>query len=373
MLKTSIFKIQVNCPACNTLHALSGLHEQETCRNCGKIISLRDFFHRQIFASAVTEKYMNAFVSGTISQIGGGAVDQAGAYKMTYSSMAAYCEECLKSAEEKDIMDAINNEKPYICPACSHAMPVKAADDFSRKFHPKIIGILNDSEGADLMEKNADEKKSMVVFSCMTCGSGLQLSDKSGRMVKCQYCDNENYLPDAIWSKLHPDKDVDPFFVILDLDGSDMQASLDYFLSMPMMRIYEKHFVNFIKEYFENSFVNDSLNAWLKTFLGAKNNEQVTSGFNVKSLQNYFFEQLGFGLENQNPELKLIAAGYSVSMPGELQQKLAKDSDENIRLALAKNPSISKEVIKILQNDTSPPVVSEARKHKSGFFNKLFG
>ena len=152
MLKTSIFKIQVNCPSCNTLHALSGLHEQETCQNCGKIISLRDFFHRQIFASAVTEKYMNAFISGTISQIGGGAVNQAGAYKMTYSSMAAYCEECLKSAEEKDIMDAINNEKPYVCPTCSHAMPVKTSNDFSRKFHPKIIGILNDSEGADLME-----------------------------------------------------------------------------------------------------------------------------------------------------------------------------------------------------------------------------
>lgn len=373
MLKTSIFKIQVNCPSCNTLHALSGLHEQETCQNCGKIISLREFFQRQIFASAVTEKYMNAFLNGTISQIGGGAVNQAGAYKMTYSSMAAYCEECLKLADENNIIDVIKNEKPYICPACSHAMPVKAADDFAKAFHPKIIGILNDSEGADLMEKNADEKKSMVVFSCMTCGSGLQISEKTGRMIKCPYCSNENYLPDAIWSKLHPDKEVDPFFVILDLDGSDMQASLDYFLSMPMMRIYEKHFVNFIKEYFENPFINDSFNAWLKVFLSAKNNEQIGPGFNVQSLQNYFYEQLSFGIENQKPEIKLIAAVYSNSLPIELQQKLAKDSEEKVRLALAKNPSISKEIIKILQKDASPLVVSEAGKHKSGFLGKLFG
>ncbi len=270
-------------------------------------------------------------------------------------------------------MDAINNEKPYICPACSHAMPVKAADDFMKSFHPKIIGILNDSEGADLMEKNADEKKSMVVFSCMTCGSGLQLSDKSGRMIKCPYCNNENYLPDAIWSKLHPYKDVDPFFVILDLDGNDMQVSLGYFLSMPMMGVYEKHFVNFIKEYFENPFINDSFDAWLKTFLSAQNTEQTGIEFNVKSLQNYFFEQFGFGLENQNPDLRLIAASYSNSMPSDLQQKLAKDSVGNVRLSLAGNPSISKDVIKMLQNDSSSVVASEAKKHKSGLFGKFFG
>jgi DNA-directed RNA polymerase subunit RPC12/RpoP len=373
MLKTSIFKIQVTCPGCGSLHSLSGVHECETCQQCGKVIPLEEFFHRQIFSAADTVKYMNAFVSGTIEQMGGGQVGQAGAYKMTYSSRTAYCEECFKAAEEKDIMESLNTNQPYNCPACGHKMPVKQADDFIRRFHPKAIGILNDSEGTDYMEKDADEKKSMIVFSCMTCGAGLNLTDDAGRMIKCPYCNNENYLPDAIWSKLHPDKEVDPFFVILDTDGSDMQSSLDYFMTMPVMKVYEKHFVNFIKEYFEDPFINDSFNSWLKVFLSAKPAEQIGHSFNIRSLQNYFYEQFSFGLENQNPRLKLTAASYGISIPFDLQLKLAKDPDESVRLALSKNPDLDKETIKILQNDPSPEIASEAKKRKTGFLKNLFG
>ncbi len=373
MLKTSIFKLQVNCPGCNTLHALTGLHEKETCQNCGKVIPLFDFFRQHLFGGPETIKYMNGFLSGTIQKIGGGSVGQAGAYKMTYSSKAAYCEECEKYADEKNIMDAIKNKKPYKCPACGNIMPVKPADYYMKQVHPKIIGILNDSEGADSMEKVIEEKKAMVVFSCMTCGAGLQLSEDTGRMIKCPYCNNENYLPDAIWTKLHPDKEVDPFFVILDLDGSDMKDSLDYFTSGPMMEIYEKHFLNFIKEYFENPFVNDSFNAWLKVFLSAKNDKKNNFGLSIDELQKYFYEQLAFGVENQNPALKNVVAAYAVSIPTDLQMKLAKDSDENIRLALSKNPNINKETVKLLQNDSSPLVATEAKKHKAGLFKSLFG
>ena len=192
MLKTSIFKLQVSCPGCGALHALAGFHEQETCLECGKIIPLREFYKSRLFGSADMTKYLDGFLSGTIEQIGGGAVNQAGAYKMTYSSRAAYCEECFKEAPEADIMSAINNNTPFAC-SCGHKMPVKPADDFIRSIHPKILGILNDSEGKDFMEKDVDEKKQMIVFSCMTCGAGLQLSSDSGRMIKCQYCDNENH------------------------------------------------------------------------------------------------------------------------------------------------------------------------------------
>lgn len=373
MLKTSIFKLQVNCPNCNTFHALTGLHERETCQNCGKVIQLREFFSRQLFASAVTVKYLNGFLSGTIQQIGGGAVNQAGAYKMTYSSRAAYCEECFKTADEKDIMEAVKNNKPFKCSGCGHVMPVKGADDFVKEFHPKAIAVLNDSEGVDYMEKDVEEKKSVIVFSCMTCGAGLQLSAETGRMIKCPYCNNDNYLPDAIWTNLHPDKDVEPFFVILDLDGSDMQASLDYFMSISMMKIYDKHFANFIKEYFESPFLNDAFKAWLRYFLSAKNSGKNQFGLDIEGLKNYFYEQFAFGMEKQNPEFRGIVAAYGAGIPIDTQMDLAKDSFDEVRLALSKNEFIDKGVVKVLQNDSNPVISIEAKKHKTGLFKGLFG
>jgi len=68
-----------------------------------------------------------------------------------------------------------------------------------------------------------------------------------------------------------------------------------------------------------------------------------------------------------------VVAAHAVSIPAELQIKLAKDSDENVRLALCKNPHINKDTVKLLQNDSSPVVATEAKKHKSGFIGKLFG
>jgi hypothetical protein len=371
MLKTSIFKLQVSCPGCGALHALAGFHEQETCLECGKIIPLREFYRSRLFGGADMTKYMNGFLSGTVEQIGGGAVNQAGAYKMTYSSRAAYCEECFKEAPEADIMSAINNNTPFAC-ACGHKMPVKPADDFIRSIHPKILGILNDSEGKDFMEKDVDEKKQMIVFSCMTCGAGLQLSSDSGRMIKCQYCDNENYLPDAIWGKLHPDKDVEPFFVILDLDGADISGCMQYFLGVTMLRVYEKHFLNFIREYFENPFQSDSLKVWLSAFLAAKNNP---SGFNldITKPQRYFYEQFGFGMERQSGWLRETVAAYAAGLPVDLQMKLAHDPEPTVRLALARNVDIHKDAVKVLQNDSNPEVTTEAKKHKTGLFKGLFG
>jgi hypothetical protein len=152
-----------------------------------------------------------------------------------------------------------------------------------------------------------------------------------------------------------------------------MKSSLDYFLSLPMMKVYEKHYVNFIKEYFENLFLDDSFSAWLKYFLNAKNPDQARFGFDVDGLKRYFYEQFEFGLENQNPELRERVAVYGSGMPVDLQLKLAKDTHDEVRLALSKNEFIDKSVVKTLQNDSSPAVSTEARKHKTGFFKGLFG
>jgi hypothetical protein len=191
-------------------------------------------------------------------------------------------------------------------------------------------------------------------------------------MIKCPYCDNENYLPDAIWSKLHPDKEVDPFFVILDLDGADIKGAMQYFTGVTMMKIYEKHFVNFIKEYFENPFLDSSFKVWLAAFISAKNDP---SGFNlnVASLQKYFYDQFSFGIEKQPEELREIAALNGSGMPVDLQMKLARDPESKVRRSLARNAGLHKDVVKVLQDDADPEVATEAKKHKTGFLKGLFG
>ena len=103
MIKTSTFQIQIVCPGCNNYVAVSGITDFDTCQNCGKQVNVRAIINDRMFGFMDKQKYMNGFLSGSIEQIGG-----TGAYKLLYSSMAPYCEECLAVIEEQSMIDAID-------------------------------------------------------------------------------------------------------------------------------------------------------------------------------------------------------------------------------------------------------------------------
>jgi len=354
-------------------HTVTGLSPGQTCLHCGKHINVRSLIKSNLFGAADIKKYMCAFLSGSIEQMGGtGGVENPGSYRLSYSSLQAYCEECLEMIDDKIIIDAVKSEKPVKCGKCSHAMPIKLPDDFIHDFHPKAIAVVNDSGGIDEAERNTD-KKSMLVFSCMSCGAGLELEADTGRTIKCKYCDNENYLPDAIWTKLHPHKEVSPLFVILDLDGSDLQESIDYSLNVSFMKVYNRHFENFIREYFEKPFSSDAVNVWFKVFLSAENNKQNSFSLDIEKIQKSFYSQMLLGYESHNIRLREVMAESGKRIPLDLQNKIAADTDENVRLKLVVNNTIHKDILKKLQNDSSPQVSSEAKKHKTGFLKSLFG
>lgn len=372
MLKTSVFKIQVNCPACNTLHAVSGINDFENCRKCGKGIALSSLFDDILFGNVVNkEKYMNAFLSGNVEQFGGGGVGKTGSYKLTYSSGHLYCEECLSPIEENEVYNAIAEKRPVKCAKCSHKMPLRLPTAGMKRFHPRSIAVINDPQGFDAGERDTSSEK-MLVFSCMTCGAGLNLTDKTERTLKCTFCGNDNYLPDAIWIKLHPDEDVQPFFVITDISEGDIKDSLDYLLSVTVLRVYQKHVDNFILEMFQNLKMTDALRAWIKIFLNAEYTDKIGANMDITKSQKFFYEQLALGLDSQDTALKETAARYGKTIPHDLQKKLAADKNESVRLALAQNGSLEKDVYKILKNDGNASVASEAGKHKSGFLSKIF-
>ncbi len=373
MLKTTSFKIQVTCPGCNSNHTVTGITESETCQNCGKYISLKDFFTQDMFNKMLDRRqFLNGFLSGTIQQLGGGGVGQAGSFKMTYSALSPYCEECNYPVDEGNIHNALNNKTYITCSKCNHVMPMRAADHILSEFHPEIIGVVNDAYGVDYDEKNVN-KDSMIVFSCMTCGAGLKLNNKTQRTIKCLYCDNENYLPDNIWQKIHPNEEVAPFFVIMDLEEKDIIAAMNYFSAGQMLRIYQKHFDNFITEIFQNFHLSDSLKVWLKLLLNSKTGNKDGHGISFTELQKHFYNEFSLGLNNHNPGVKQFIAEYADTIPVNLQEQLAKDKDEAVRTALARNQSLDKNIIKLLQHDSSPVVAAQAKKLKTGLFGGLFG
>jgi DNA-directed RNA polymerase subunit RPC12/RpoP len=289
-----------------------------------------------------------------------------------YSSKPCSCEECGTLLDTKVLSECIEKKKPVTCPKCGHKMPVRGADAEIREFHPKAIGVINDSHGTDFSEKDVD-KDSMMVFKCMTCGAGLDLTADTKRTIMCRYCDNENYLPDNIWGKLHPNREVQPLYVLLDITEDDIKGSIDYFLRVTALSVYSKHFDNFIKEFFEKPFTDEALLIWFKHLLSAGNNEKVSFNMDITKIQRHFYDNLMLGISSHPVDLKCISAEFGEEIPADLQIILSDDKDKSVRLSLAKNINLRKDVIRKLQKDPDPAVSGQAAKQKSGFFGKLFG
>ena len=371
MWKTSIFRIQVNCPGCNTHHPVSSINEGENCYKCGKYINLSELFNHNLFGAADRENYMNGFLNGSVEQLGGSGVGKTGSYKLSYESGNVYCEECLKPIPDEAITAALDIKQPVICEECNHSMPIRPATAFMRGFHPKIYAVVNDPQGYERNEKS-EEKSKMLVFSCMTCGAGLDLDEKSARNTNCNYCGNDNYIPDSIWIKLHPDEDVQPFFVITDISEDDIAESVNYFQRVTVARVYEKHFYNFIDSMFQNLVLTEALKTWLKHLLNDDFEDKIGVNMDINKVRNHFYSNMSLGLDRQNAELKELAAGAK-SVPLNIQELLAKDQSSSVRVALAKNPATDGKIIKELKSDSDPAVSSEASKRKTGLFGKLFG
>ena len=54
-----------------------------------------------------------------------------------------------------------------------------------------------------------------VLFNCPRCGAGLDIAAESPRILTCQYCESDLYLPDPLWHALHPVKKRTPFWIAL--------------------------------------------------------------------------------------------------------------------------------------------------------------
>ena len=43
-----------------------------------------------------------------------------------------------------------------------------------------------------------------IVFACTNCSAALRVTTETSRIVRCEYCDVDLFLPAALWHQLHP-------------------------------------------------------------------------------------------------------------------------------------------------------------------------
>lgn len=81
------------------------------------------------------------------------------------------------------------------CPECGLAMNMKPPPD---KMFENALQTLGAQD-----EDAPEPPDTALVMSCPVCGAGLEVSHSTGRLLKCEYCENSVCLSDDVWWRLH--------------------------------------------------------------------------------------------------------------------------------------------------------------------------
>ena len=107
------------------------------------------------------------------------------------------------------------------CPHCGHSVATYPPPDWLKKELPAVSQVIGgDREeadgkpGVDLEQK--EETSRPVVLSCPNCGGGLKVTSDSQRLIPCEHCNSDVYLPDGVWRRLHPVDMVAPWTLVYD-------------------------------------------------------------------------------------------------------------------------------------------------------------
>lgn len=135
------------------------------------------------------------------------------------------CLECGEVQNAATLLAEVQREQEpdAFCGKCGAVVPLRRPGPELKWIHPTVAAIVGETAlRGDLTEPEAGEQ---VLFACLGCGASLKIDATSPRISTCEYCDATNYLPDALWLRLHPAQRKRAFFLLLTVSLEAFQSA----------------------------------------------------------------------------------------------------------------------------------------------------
>ncbi|HVV85432.1 MAG TPA: hypothetical protein VHE35_20375 [Kofleriaceae bacterium] len=194
-------ELQTQCAGCGQPLPLNACAEQITCGGCSRVTALDDGRWRSLLEDCVDEVGDLQPGEGMNRTIMTGAAT----YQLMFGNQEPRCGAC-KTA----VPDAAAELAPRgftMCVGCGQRISLRAAPAALAALGVQLVV----GEDADQLPGGhggaAPAAPAPVMLYCPQCQAPLSV-DGSARMVRCQYCSGDVYLPDPVWARLHPVKQV---------------------------------------------------------------------------------------------------------------------------------------------------------------------
>lgn len=325
------FKISLDCPHCRGPVSVNGFSTEVLCINCLNPVELpEDWWHEKLDEETLKDAINREAGTGNTASYLGGLSE-----KIVAGNRPPRCQDC-KTDFPQELMVGAVEKGFFACPGCQGRIRVRVATPLVVSMIPDADLLVHEDETGINLANDGITASEAVLVACLGCGGALKV-DGSSRTVKCENCANNNYLPDALWLRLHPAKVSHAFFVTLKAKGAaKIPASATPEAADIPDDISSERALRMLKD------ENLSAEALQKIYEGQKEEDEV-----------------------------LEALAKHRNAPNELLLELVSANNDyyyKVREAVAKRPSLSNEVFQILAEDSDGDV-GEALLRRSDIFS----
>jgi hypothetical protein len=199
-----MIECSIKCPKCDGAVMLNGPWETAHCNRCQNDIDVPHAFWTDILKDIREE----TGEGGSLAEGEGRNSTIFGTFNtsLLYGRLQVRCEKCKTPIE---VRADVGPGYTHTCGKCGLETNVSPVPAWLAGEFPGILHLV----AAEV--QGAEEESAVsgpVALSCPQCGGSLVVDGKD-RLVPCEYCKVNVYLPDDLWLRLHPVKTKTRWFV----------------------------------------------------------------------------------------------------------------------------------------------------------------
>ena len=202
-----LFKLRSNCSECGESLILDGPVQKTHCIACDSTLEIPASNWKRLFEACAGDKLRQGKTESTVLGLAGPFP-----FFFVWGPVAPTCSACDKELPTGDLAPGTDGE---IACSCGHATPTFAPPSWLRPHAPRVVQLVNATREGQLSKIEVTREDRPVTFGCPDCGAHLKITMESPRILGCQYCKADLFLPDQLWRALHPVRKRAAWYVAL--------------------------------------------------------------------------------------------------------------------------------------------------------------
>lgn len=223
-------ELKTTCSHCSSPLMMNAVTNDILCPACNKNNYFSDEDWQNLLDDALKEGPVLKEGEGQPSTIMRGAYT----YQLMYGKQLPRCGKCKTNIDLNKLAE-YSESGNYLCQKCSSKTFVRKTDVILAAVYSSVKYLVGEDD--DMLKVNPAKSKlpaslKPVLFTCPSCAGNLEI-DGTDRMVSCKFCDSQIYLPDDLWLRLHPVKEVTRWYLVIDENALPAKGTMPdwYYLS----------------------------------------------------------------------------------------------------------------------------------------------